>query len=166
MPVALFARFPRLFHRPQHRPVIPPGTAERHPVLAGDLADLESLVTPVFTDYDQRAQHEQNTYRRQQLLILCGAAAITVLGGVQALFPGQRWPGLLLTVAGVLLATSSQWARERASLQDYLDFRVRAERLRALYFRYLTRVGPYSGPDRRRALRRAVLAVRTGKEPE
>jgi hypothetical protein len=43
---------------------------------------------------------------------------------------------------------------------------VKAERLRALYFRYLSRTGPYAREDRELALRRAVLAIEADKEPE
>lgn len=44
--------------------------------------------------------------------------------------------------------------------------RAKAERLRALYFHYLSRTGPYAGRDRDLALSRAVLAIRADKEPE
>lgn len=166
MPIALLARFPRLRDRSVSQPVVPAHVVDRHPVLAEDLARLDEVVTPEFTAYDRKAGREQNAHRRQQVFILCGSALLTTLGGVQALLPDQRWPSLLLTIAGVVLATSSRWASERASLDGYLNARIRAERLRALYFRYLARVGPYAGPGRVTALRRAVLAVRAGREPE
>jgi hypothetical protein len=166
MPIPLLARFPRLRVPFEPRPVIAAGTAERHPVLAGDIAELDEVVTPEFTRYDRTAVREQNAYRRHHLVLLCGSAVLSALGGVQALLPGQRWPGVVLTIVGVLLATSSRWARERGSLDAYLNARVRAERLRALYFRYLARAGAYAGEDRARALRRAVLAVRAGREPQ
>jgi hypothetical protein len=166
MPIALLARFPRLRARSVPSRVIPAGIAESYPLLAGDIAELDEVVTPVFDAYDRKALGEQNAYRRQHVTVLCGSAVLTALGGVQALLPGQRWPGLMLTVVGVLLSTSSKWARERASLNAFLDARIRAERLRAMYFRYLARTGPYAGEDRAVALRRAVLAVKAGQEPQ
>ncbi|GAA2581929.1 hypothetical protein GCM10010435_69360 [Winogradskya consettensis] len=166
MPLSLLARFPKLRTPAEPYPVIPPDARERYPELADDLTELAAVVEPVFSAYDRQALKEQNAYRRQQVLVLLGSALVTTLGGIQALVPGQRWPGLVLALAGVLLATSSQWARERASIDEYLQARVRAERLRALHFRYLARVGPYAGPDRLVALRRAVIAVKAGKEPE
>jgi hypothetical protein len=167
MSIALLARFPRLRSRSESSPpVVPTDVAEQYPVLADDIDQLNRVVAPDFTAYDRKAIREQNRYRRQQVLIVCGSALLTALGGVQALLPDHRWPGLLLIIAGVVLASSSRWAKERASLNAYLDARVRAERLRALHFRYLARVGPYAAPDRVTALRRAVLAVKAGREPD
>ncbi|GAA2478961.1 DUF4231 domain-containing protein [Winogradskya humida] len=167
MSLSLLARFPRLGAPAASKPVIPEHVRERWPALAEDLAVLAEVVEPDFSAYDREALRKQNAYRRQQVLVLLGSAVVTTLGGIQALIPGQRWPGLVLAAAGVLLATSSQWARERATVDEYLQARVRAERLRALHFRYLARTGPYAGPAeaRLRALRHAVVAVKAGKEP-
>jgi hypothetical protein len=146
--------------------VIPPGLRADYPALADDLAVLDEIVTPEFARCDLDALRDQNAHRRQQVIVLVGSAVVTALGGIQALVPGQRWPGIVLAVAGVLLATSTNWAKERSSLDDYLRARIRAERLRAQYFRYLARIGPYAGDDRTDALRLAVLAVRAGREPQ
>lgn len=166
MAVPLFRRFPRLRPPAGQWPPIRPGRAEDYPALAPDLALLDQMATPAFHRWDKAALRDQNAYRRQQVLVLLGSAAVTALGGIQALAPGQRWPGLVLALAGVFLATSSRWARERDSLEGYLRARLRAERLRALHFRYLARVGPYAGDGRATALAAAVRAIDRGREPQ
>jgi hypothetical protein len=166
MVLPLLVRFPTLRARASSRPVIPADKRASYPALAEDFAVVDRVVAPVFREFDTAALRDQNRYRRQQVLIVLGSALVTGLGGLQAVYPAQRWPGLLLTALGVVLATSSRWAKERASMADYLSARVRAERLRALHFRYLSATGRYAGPGRVEALRRAVLEIRAGKEPE
>jgi hypothetical protein len=75
---------------------------------------------------------------------------------------------VLLAVLGVVLAASTRFAKESESQVAYLNARVKAERLRALYFLYLSATDPYAGPDRDReiALSRAVIAIKAGKEPQ
>jgi hypothetical protein len=163
---ALLARFPKLRAPAISTPVIPPGRRAPYPDLAADFAVLDREVAPAFADFDKKALRDQNRYRRQQVLVVLGSALVTGLGGVQAVFPGQRWPGVLLALLGIALAGSTQVAKEQASQSDYLDARVRAERLRGLNFQYLSRLGPYAAPDRDLVLRHAVLAIRAGKEPK
>jgi hypothetical protein len=162
----LLARFPRLRAPATSRPVIPPGRRASYPDLAADFIVLDREVAPAFTQFDKKALRDQNRYRRQQVLVVLGAALVTGLGGVQAVFPGQRWPGVLLALLGIALATSARVAKEQAAQADYLDARVKAERLRGLHFQYLSRLGPYAEQDRVVVLRHAVLAIRAGKEPE
>jgi hypothetical protein len=166
MDLSLLARRPHLRGPTTSHPVLPADARTVYPALAEDVDILEQIVTPEFTRYDISALRDQNRYRGQQVLLMLGAVVVTGLGGIQAALPDARWPGAALAVVAVLLATSGRWAGEQGSLDGYLAARVKAERLRALYFRYLSRTGPFAGPDRTAALRRAVLAVRAGKEPE
>jgi len=163
---ALLARFPRVGGPGESPPVIPEEARAAFPDLAHDLDALARDVAPVFRDYDLRALREQQRYRRQQVLILLGSVLGTAFGALQAAIPEQRWPGVLLILTGVVLATSSRWSGERASLGIYLSARLKAERLRALHFQYLSGTGRYAGENRDLELRRAVLAVRGGKELE
>ncbi|NUW43850.1 DUF4231 domain-containing protein [Nonomuraea rhodomycinica] len=163
---ALFARFPRLRSSAVSAPVIPPERRAAHPELAPDFAVLDREVAPAFARYDAIALRDQNRYRRQQMLVLLGSALITGLGGLQAVLSGERWPAILLAVVGVALATSARYAGESETLRSYLEARGKAERLRALHFRYLSMTGPYAGRDRDIALRRAVHAIHADKEPE
>jgi len=166
MDMSLLARRPRLRSPSTSYPVLPPTVRSDYPALAEDVAVLDEVVTPAFAKYDVEALRDQNRYRRQQVLLILGAAVVAGLGGIQAALADARWPGVTLAVVGALLATSSRWAGEEKSLEGHQTARIKAERLRALYFRFLSRTGPYAGPDRTAALRRAVLAVRAGKEPE
>lgn len=160
----LLKRFPR-FKPPPSRPVVPPNSSVDYPALAEDFAVLDRDLAPAFQECDTAALRHQYRYRRQQVVVLLGSALVAGLGGLQAAFPHERWPGGLLAVLGVLLAFSSRMAKEQRTLDGYLNARVRAEALRSLYFRYLARTGSYAGDDREFVLRRAVVAIKRGKEP-
>jgi Protein of unknown function (DUF4231) len=164
---AILMRFPRLRLRLRRAPspVIPPDQARRYPTLAADIRVLDEEVGPSFAASERAALVAQNRYRRQQVIILLGSALLAGLGGLQAVFPAQRWLGLVLVVLGILLAGVSQAAGELKTLDRFLTERIKAERLRATYFRYLSRTGRYRGDDRVSVLRRAVIAVESGEEP-
>jgi hypothetical protein len=165
MVLALLARFPKL--RPEgSRPVVPVVRRPAYPALAADFELLDEEVTPAFAEYDTEALRGQNRYRRQQIGIMLGSALMSGFGGAQAVFPGQRWPGLAVGVVGIALAASSRLAQEGSAHVDYLDARLKAERLRGLYFRYLSATDRYTGEDRVSELRRAVLTIREGREPQ
>ena len=172
MAPALLKRFPKLRAPSGSDPVIPREARDDYPgrgafpQLAEDFTVLDREVVPAFTEYDKTALRDQNRYRRQQVLIILGAALVAGLGGLQAVFPHQRWPGIVLAVLGLALASTSALVKERASLACYLSARVRAERLRALHFEYLSETGQYAGPGRETALRHAVVAIEGGDEPQ
>jgi hypothetical protein len=90
---------------------------------------------------------------------------LTGLGGLQAVYPDTTWPGLLLGLLGAVLAVLSNAVNELNALERFMTERVKAERLRSTYFRYLSRTGRYAGDDRVSVLRRAVLSIRAGEEP-
>jgi hypothetical protein len=163
--VSLLARFPKLRAPSVSWPVIPDEKRASYPNLNADFTILDDEVKSAFTDYDLAALRDQNRYRRQQVLILLGAALVAGLGGLQAVFPAERWPGVLMAVLAAALAATTLFAKESESQAEYLDARVKAERLRALYFLYLSASGPYAGPDRTSNLRRAVVAIKRGEEP-
>jgi hypothetical protein len=153
--------------RPPDRsaPVIPQEAVDEFPALAEDARLLDQVVGPEFHDADRAALLHQHRYRRQQVLILLGSTLLTGLGGLQAVVPGQQWPGLLLFLLGLAVTWLSTIAGELKPLDDYLTARTKAERLRAMYFRYLSRTGRYAVADPESVLRRAVLSVREGEEP-
>ncbi|MFZ0158997.1 MAG: DUF4231 domain-containing protein [Kineosporiaceae bacterium] len=164
---ALLRRVPSLRSAAWSVPVLPADAAERYPGLADDLDAVRDYLAPAFDELDRTALQQQNRYRRQRLLVSLGAALVTGLGGLEAGFPRQWWPGVVLGVVSASVAAGSRVGRERTVHEEYLTARVQAERLRALHFRYLFARPPFDGADgeRRLALRRAVSAVRNGKEP-
>ena len=162
--VTLLRRFPAL-RPPGSAPIVPPEHREIYPRLADDLAVLDREVDPHFQRADAAALRHQNRYRRQQVTVLLGAVLISGLATLQAVLPDQRWLGVLVGLLGIVLAATSRFSGELGALGEFLAHRVRAERLRALHFRYLSRTGPYAGDGRVAALRRAVAAVLAGREP-
>jgi hypothetical protein len=161
----LLRRFPSLRATGRSDPVLPADTRARYPALAEDVDVLEQVVGPEFAKSDRAALVEQNRYRRQQVVIALGAVLLSGLGGLQAVIPDQRWPGLLLVVLGLTLTAIGRAVGELGTFERFLDERVKAERLRAMHFRYLSRTGRYAAPDRAVVLERAVLAVKKGEEP-
>lgn len=161
----LFARWPRLRTPRDSYPVIPPGARDTYPALAADLDALDADVAPEFRRFDLAAQRYQNRYRRGQVIVLLGSVLTSGFGVLQALLPDQRWPGLVLLVVGGALAASTRSSTELDTQRDYLGERAKAERLRAVYFRFLSRTGRYAGEDRRTQLQRAVVAIKHGEEP-
>jgi Protein of unknown function (DUF4231) len=164
-PPSLVRWFPRLRAPADFKPVIPVDQRDAYPSLAADIDVLDREVAPRFRACDLAALAHQNRHRRQQVVVLLGSALLTGLGGVQAIIPHQRWPGILLTLLAVALAASARWMGERHSLTRYLEARVKAERLRALHFLYLARIEKYGKADRDHRLKEAVVAITAGKEP-
>jgi hypothetical protein len=164
MPLDLFARVS--FRSPRNSPpVIPDEKRKEYPALAPDFAVLDEVVADAFHKSDLAALRHQNRYRNQQLLVLVGSVVTSGLGGLQALLSDQRWPGILLAALGATLAISSRATSELGAQKAYLAERVKAERLRALHFRYLSRTRAYVGADRVGNLRLAVIDVEAGREP-
>ena len=164
---ALLVRFPTLRRRFASHPIVAPDGAARFPELAEDTAVADQVIGPVFAECDRAALREQNRYRRQQVVIIFGTALVSGLGGLQAVFPDQRWPGVLLVVLGLLLAFVGQVAGELKASDTFLEERVKAERLRSTFFRYLARTGRYPrAADRTSRLKRAVVQIKRGQEPQ
>ena len=163
---ALFVRFPSLRAPRTSWPAITPKTAADYPELADDITTVDQEVGPDFRKADLAALGHQNRYRRQQVVLILGSALLTGFGGLQAVFPEQRWPGLVLGLLGALLAVLSTAVNELNALEGFMSERVKAERLRSACFRYLSRTGRYAGPDRVSVLRRVVNSIRSGEEPQ
>jgi len=163
---ALFVRFPTLRQSIQSNPIMDPEAAADYRQLADDISAADEIVASAFADSDREALLSQNRYRRQQVVIILGTALLSGLGGLQAVLPDQRWPGILLIVLGLTLTFFGRAAGELDTLDTFLDERVKAERLRSAYFRYLSRTGRYQSADRTTQLRRAVVAIKKGEEPE
>jgi hypothetical protein len=146
-------------------PPIHPDKAADYPALAEDIALLDREVGRAFAKSDDEALLHQNRYRRQQVVVLLGSALLTGLSGLQAVFPGSRVPGLTLALLGAALAAFGNMVNELNALEQFMTERVKAERLRSTYFRFLSRTGRYAGEDRVSVLRRAVTSIKSGEEP-
>jgi len=134
--------------------------------LADDFAFLDRELMPAFTELDLRAQREQNRYWRQQVSLVAGALLISVFGAVQAGLREHVWPGLAVGLLGAAMGAITATARHRDVQGAYLTTRIKAERLRGLYFMYLTGLDAYGDPgSRRKALISDVAAVKRGEEP-
>jgi hypothetical protein len=162
---ALLARFPSLRAPRTSWPPIAPKAADDYPELADDITTVDQVVGPAFREADLAALAHQNRYRRQQVVIILGSAVLAGFGGLQAVFPEQRWPGLVLGLLGALLAVLSTAVNELNALERFMSERVKAERLRSACFRFLSRTGRYAGGDRVSMLRRVVNTIRAGEEP-
>jgi hypothetical protein len=97
--------------------------------------------------------------------MVAGALLITVFGAVQAGLRAQSWPGILVGLLAAATGAVTATARQRGTQGAYLKARVKAERLRGLYFTYLA--GTVAGGDsgtRRKVLIANVAAVKRGEE--
>lgn len=166
MTIALFSRRPRLRLRLADSVLIPADRRERYPALAGDLTTVDEVIAPLFREYDRAALRAQNSYWRQQVLLIFCTALTTAFGSVQAAYSHQVWPGVVVAVLGVLSAAVAGLGEERAAQRTYLEQRTRAERLRAMAFAYLGELPPFTGDDRRMKLADAVADVAQGTEPQ
>ena len=120
---------------------------------------------PAFCEYDIEAQREQNTYRRQQVILIVVSALTSGFGAVQAALGHDAWPGIVVGALGAFSAATASLAQERRAQGAYLDSRTKAERLKATAFAYLAEVPPFVGDSRVAALGQAVASVAQGKEP-
>ena len=164
----LFRRLPRLrWTEPPAEALVPLEERDAFDALAEDLSFLDRELMPAFTELDRAAQKEQNRFRRQQVALLVGGFLTSALGALlAALGREQRELGLVVALLAAATTSISWTARQRGSLQAYLQARVRAERMRAHYFMYLGGVGAYRDPSKRASeLRRSVAAIKHGREP-
>jgi len=165
MAIALFQEWPRLRTRLDKKPLIPQDRAGKYPLLELDLNAVETIIGPAFTEFDLKALRAQNSFRRQQVALICVTALTTAFGAVQAAFSHQLWPGVVVAVLGVLSAAVAGQGGERAAHRDYLEHRTRAERLRSAAFAYLAGLPPFGEDDREARLARAVTDIAEGREP-
>ncbi len=165
MALAIFRRWPRLRLTVDDPVLIPSGRDKKYPALAADLAVIGEVLAPAFCDYDIDAQREQNTYRRQQVILIGASALTSGFGAVQAALGHDAWPGIVVGALGAFSAATASLAQERRAQAGYLDSRTKAERLKATAFAYLAEVPPFAGDSRKAALAQAVANVAQGKDP-
>lgn len=165
MKIALFRRLPKVRPRLVPPVLIPAGRIAQYPALAADLTTIDEVLVPAFRESDLSAQRAQNIYWRQQVILIVVTALTTAFGSVQAAYSHQIWPGVVVSVLGVLAAAVAGLGEERTAQRTYLDQRTRAERLRSMAFAYLAELPPFADGGRRQALITAVAEVAAGREP-
>ena len=161
---ALFRRVPQL-RAPSSDPLLGPEVADEFPALGSDIDVLNEALFPHFEKLDRAALKSQNGFRLSQVVLIIGGLIATLLGAVQAALPTSAWAGIvevsLVLVLGVLFVVSGRLSFQ----EDYLDRRLKAERLRAECFFFLARVGGYSTLDdagSRDLLKQRVNLIKTG----
>lgn len=177
--IALFTRFPRLHVPPSavrsdgdgsdERTLlldpagnpIPLGTASAaFKSLGPDLEVLQAVLVPTYLECEEEASVEQNRHRRQQVALIVGGLLTSIFGAVQAAIPHRVWPGIV--VASVAAATTgfASVGRQSGAQDGYLVNRLRAEKLRSLYFSYLAHRPDEPSTERVSKLREQVVSIR------
>ena len=159
MKIELFRRLTPLFRRPVSQPIVPRAKRDTFTELADDLSFLAAELEPTFTACDLEALRQQSRYRQQQLILLIGGVTGAILGALQAVFTSAAWLGALVALLALPSAWFARVMRNRRALERYVDYRIRAERLRSLYFQYVTQVGPFGSDTRQDRLKAEVAAV-------
>ena len=143
---ALLGGVPQSRFRPEPPDaLLHPDAARRYPLLRQQIVDADRLVYPAFAESDMTAQLEQNRHRWFTVLAIGGGLLSTVFSALQAWLQTVAWPGVVVATLGAATSALIAVARRQGSLHNYLTARVRAERLRSLYFEYLA--GPPVAED-------------------
>ncbi len=162
---ALIRRFPRLRWTPPDalRQLVDLEDQKRYPALAKDFAFLSDNLLDAFRRCDNEALRLQNSFYLVNVLVLFGSVIATILGVVQAANIGAGFAlGLAETVLAAVLGGSIVVATAKSTQRGYYTNRLKAERLRSEYFRYLARHGPYADENsREQAIKDRVLAIET-----
>jgi hypothetical protein len=128
---------------PSSWPLFGEGTAASYPELATDLRVLETELVGEFTRLDVAALRSQHAFRLAQVVLILGGLLATLLGTLQAALHRSAWAGIAEGVVVALLAAVFQLTSQLSLKQEYLEQRLRAERLRAEAYFYLARAGLY-----------------------
>lgn len=162
---ALFRRVPKL-RAPSSFPLLPAGVEEKEEFkdLAQDISFLRVKLFGEFEELDVVALERQNGFRLAQFLMIIGGLIATLLGSIQAALH-SHWAGIAEAALVLALVVLFQVNGQLNLKQDYLDQRLKAERLRAECFFFLARVGGYSALDdagSRDLLKKRVNLIQTG----
>jgi hypothetical protein len=141
--------------------------AKLPPRLSAAVARADALVYPALTECDIGAQREQNRTRWFQVLAILGALLTTVFGALEAWQHGVWWPGVVVATLGASTSALTTIARRQGSQDAYLQLRLRAERLRSLYFKHVAEAltapaADESEDELSRALQHEVAKIRFG----
>jgi hypothetical protein len=160
----LLAVFPKLWFRaPPSAPLLPEEARREYPLLAERIEEADRFVAQAFAECDQVALREQNRWRWFTVLAITGGFLTTIFGAVQAWLQSALWPGVVVVSVGAASSALTTVARRQGSLQQYLSARLRAERLRSLYFEHVAHGSAKAGEEGHRDLERRVAEIHYGK---
>jgi len=152
--IPVLSVFPRLRFRPASPPhPLTRSAVSRYPSLQPRLTEADKVIYPAYASCDEDAQAEQNRYRWLVVLSILGGLLTTTFGAVQAWLQSVAWPGIVVVTLGAATSAVTMVARRQGSLDNYLTARIRAERLRSLYFQYLAKPPESSEAIHRQQLR-------------
>jgi hypothetical protein len=159
--LSVFPRWP--FRAAIPAPLLEAAATSRYETLAPRAAEANAVIYPAFADDDAEALVEQNRFRWFQVLAIVGGLLTTVFGAAQAWLQSARWPGVVVATLAAATTALTTVARRQDARQHYLTARLRAERLRSLYFRNLTRPPIVDAEAERQMLALDVANVRSSK---
>ena len=97
------------------------------------------------------------------MLALAGGLATTLFGALQAWLQ-SAWPGVVVVTAGAATTAVTTLAKRQGSSEQYRDQRLRAERLRSIYYEYLVATAdPAAASTEAAELKVKVALARYGK---
>src|SRR5689334_3768259 len=130
----LFKRLPRLrWKLPEHQEIIPVEAQNQYPELAADFTTLANELMPHFLELDANALRLQNEFHLEQVLLIFGGTAATILGAVHASL-GAVWTGITESVLAAALSAVAMRVQTTRAQERYFTDRLKAEKLRAEYF--------------------------------
>ena|SRR5215471_16024239 len=167
--IALFRRRPILFWKPRiNEQIVPPDQRKEFSAFEDDFKILDERLMENFRRMDNEALRAQNQFRRQQIILIIGAAMTSSLGAIQAAMPETApWPGLIEAVIAAMVAAVAFIAKQTEPQKKYLSNRLKAETLRGEYFLFLGRAGAYKDDASRvRNLIHRVAEIESGRKGE
>jgi len=164
---ALVRRLPRVLGSPPSEPIVSPEARAAYPEFEADFRVLDEELVPAFARHDAAALRAQNRFRLQQLALIAGGASATILGGVHATL-GSRWAwtAVVASIVAAVLAVVALIAQRTRMQQEYLESRLRAEKLRGEYFRFIARLGKYGRRVAPRSAAGAGRGTRAVSDPD
>jgi hypothetical protein len=157
----LFKRLPKIRWQPrQDDSFISFEQWDNYPDLKEDLSLLNDHLLPKFHRYDNKALEAQNSFRRDQLILLIGSATAAILGAIQIALIKSWVPGALETVITISLTVMTYIVRSFNKQRGYFTDRLIAETLRGEYYLFLGRIGEYADEEKRlQHLKRRVSEI-------
>ncbi|MFT7838910.1 hypothetical protein Q5530_22445 [Saccharothrix sp. BKS2] len=141
------------FRPPDPHPVVDPGYVLDYPRLADAIHEANQLVAPALHECEVAALRARERARLLVALAIAAGFATTLFAALQVWLRDVPWPGVLLAASGAVAAVLAVVARHG----EDPDARLRAERLRTLYFDHLA--APPAADDAEREERARELSA-------